>query len=234
MNILALETSSEACSCALLSSSGDSCERFELAPRRHTRLILGMVESLLAQGQMSLRELDCIAISHGPGSFTGVRIGMAVAQGLALGADVPVTPISSLRALAQGGLRRHQAKRVLAAFDARLGEVYAGAYCSDEQGLMQVCLDDCLINPEQLKFQQSGVWAGMGSAWPVYDRQLRQGLDLNIDNCYGDELPSAVDVAHIGQAEFKRGLALAPAEALPNYLRENVAQPKAGRTRTGG
>ena len=82
MNILALETSSEACSCALVSSSGGSFETCELAPRRHTRLLLGMVESLLARARMPLGALDCIAISHGPGSFTGVRIGVAVAQGL--------------------------------------------------------------------------------------------------------------------------------------------------------
>ncbi len=225
MNILALETSSEACSCALISPNG-SCERYEYAPRRHTRLILGMVESVLAEAGLRPGQLDSIALGHGPGSFTGVRIGVSVAQGLAVGAKVPITPVSSLRALAQAGLRRYKARRVLAAFDARLGEVYTGAYAVDDGELMQSCMDECLVNPEQLKYNQPGEWVAMGSGWQVYELQLRQSLGLNIESCHGEVFPTAMDIAHIAQVEFKRGLALAPEQALPNYLRMKVARTK--------
>jgi tRNA threonylcarbamoyladenosine biosynthesis protein TsaB len=224
MNVLAIETSSQGCSCAIVDSTDRHVERYERAPRQHTRLILGMVEAVLTEAQLTLKQLDSIAISHGPGSFTGVRIGLSVAQGLAVGADLPLTPVSSLRALAQGGLRRFQAGRVVAAFDARLGEVYLGAYISDGQGIMQPEHADCLIRPQHLKVQLQGSWTAMGDAWLVYENQLRNALDVT--ELYGDEYPSALDVAYIGRSEFNQGLALAPGEALPNYLRIDVAKVK--------
>jgi len=226
MKILALETTGEACSCALIDSDGACYERQELAPRRHTRLILGMVEAVLRESAVSLRQLDSIALSHGPGSFTGVRIGVSVAQGLALGADLPITPVSSLRALAQGGWRRYQFRQVLAAFDARLEEIYAGAYALDAHGLMQACVEDCLISPDQWTFRQPGRWTGMGSAWPVYEQQLRGNPGLEIDRCLGAEQPLARDVAQIGLSDYRQGLAVAPDQALPNYLRQEVARPR--------
>src|SRR5215475_1096438 len=124
--LLAIETATEACSAALL-VGGDVIERSEIAPRRHAELILPMIESLLAEAGLSRRQIDGIAVGRGPGAFTGVRLAISVAQGIALGLDVPVVPVSSLAALAQDVPRELPAP-ILAVIDARMGAVYAGAF----------------------------------------------------------------------------------------------------------
>src|SRR5690554_2590516 len=103
MKILAIETATEACSAALLIDDA-ILERYELAPQRHNRLILPMIESLLAEAGIKISQVDAVAFGRGPGSFTGVRIAAGVAQGIAFGADLPVVPVSTLAALAQDAL----------------------------------------------------------------------------------------------------------------------------------
>jgi tRNA threonylcarbamoyladenosine biosynthesis protein TsaB len=132
VNILALDTSTEACSVAIW-SDGAVTDRFEYGTQ-HSERILAMVDELLAESGFALARFDAIAFGRGPGSFTGLRIGAGVAQGLAFGADIPVTPISSLAALAQGV----DAPRVLAAFDARMNQVYCGAYVKNAQGIIEL------------------------------------------------------------------------------------------------
>ena len=135
MKLLAIDTSEDACSAALC--VGDEIlERFEIAPRRHTELILPMMDGLLAEAGLSLRGLDALAFARGPGSFTGIRIATSIVQGAALGAGLAVVPVSSLQALAQGARRLHGAGQVLSALDARMREVYWGAYRADDAGIM--------------------------------------------------------------------------------------------------
>ncbi|HVH35359.1 MAG TPA: tRNA (adenosine(37)-N6)-threonylcarbamoyltransferase complex dimerization subunit type 1 TsaB, partial [Tahibacter sp.] len=125
MNLLAIETSTEACSVAL-HHGGTTIARSELAPRRHAELVLPMAEALLAEAGIGRRQLDAIAVGRGPGAFTGVRLAVSMAQGMALGLDLPVIPISSLAALALDAPDNGAA--VLAVIDARMGEVYAASY----------------------------------------------------------------------------------------------------------
>ncbi len=121
--ILALDTATEACSVAVL--DGDRVyASFELCARDHTRRILPLVQQLLAVAGLTLHQMDALAFGCGPGSFTGVRIGVGIAQGLALGADLPVIGISTLQTMAQSAWRLQQSEQVLAAIDARMGEVY--------------------------------------------------------------------------------------------------------------
>ena len=123
MRILAIDTATEACSAALW-NDGNTCAHFELCPREHTQRILPIVQDILTQGGVSLTDLDALAFGRGPGSFTGVRIGIGIAQGLALGAELPMIGVSTLVTMAQGAWRKQGATRVLAAIDARMGEVY--------------------------------------------------------------------------------------------------------------
>ena len=171
MKILALDTATEACSAALLSGDGSVYERHDIAPRRHAELILPMVDGILTEAGLGLNDLDAIAFGRGPGAFTGVRIAAGVTQGLALGAGLPVIPVSSLAALAQPALGK--AAIVLPAIDARMGEVYWAAYESDQDGLVtalageQVALARCGTGFPQPGKSSASAAAGAptGSAW---------------------------------------------------------------------
>src|SRR5437868_8019064 len=133
--LIAIETSTECCSAALL-RDGALIERSELAPRRHAELILPMIESLLNEAGVSRRQLDAIAVGRGPGAFTGVRLAISVAQGLALALDIPVVPVSSLAALAQDANTK-EGETVLAVIDARMGEIYSGCFSRGASGLVE-------------------------------------------------------------------------------------------------
>lgn len=205
-NILALETATNACSVALLINDSVS-EKYQLAAREHTKLILPMVESLLAEAALQLSGLDAIAFGCGPGSFTGVRIAAGIVQGLAFGADLPVLPISSLRALAQTAYREVEAKKVIAAFDARMQEVYWGGYTIDDNDLMQEVIKDSLSKPEDIELPKDDGWFRTGDGWGLSGATI---------------YPHAREVAKLGSVDYLAGKALAADKALPVYLRSVV------------
>ena len=120
--ILALDTATEACSVALLHQGNITFED-ELSPRTHTQRILPMVDGLLKNANLSIKEVDYLAFGRGPGSFTGVRVGVGVAQGLALGAELKVVPISNLTTMAEQAYQELGATEVIALIDARITEV---------------------------------------------------------------------------------------------------------------
>ena len=223
MIILALETATEACSAALL-MDGDSRERFEIAPRGHSELILPMVDELLAEAGISLSRVDGLAFGRGPGAFTGVRIAVGVAQGIAFGADLSVAPVSSLAALAQG----MAADQVLAAIDARMGEVYWGAFRRDAEGLMQPGAGECVAAPAQVPAIEGSGWLGAGSGWKSYGEALLGRYPGQVSGHDGAAFPRAASVARLGARVFARGQAVAAEEALPVYLRDQVAWKKQG------
>lgn len=227
MKLLAIETTTEYCSAALSSGAGEPLFRHVHAPREQTQRILPMIDALLAESGWSLRELDAIAYANGPGAFTGVRIGAAVAQGLAFGADVGMVGICSLRTLAQAAWRERGVDRVMASFDARMGEIYAGVF-AQHQGLMQALDDVIVCKPEALPMRwASGRYAGVGSAWGSYADALAAQLDIMQQ--YPDLAPSAVDVATLAIDHLARHPALAPEQALPVYLRDDVWKKLPGR-----
>lgn len=217
MKILALETSTEACSAALW-ADGAVFERFEVNGQHSDRILL-MVHEVLAEAGLALTQLDAIAFGRGPGSFTGLRIAAGVAQGLAFGADLPVAPVSSLAALAQGV----EAPKVLAAFDARMHQVYWGAYTRNAQGNVELCGEERVLAPAAVPALTDSGWVGAGGGWDQYAAVLLERLDHRVMEWRAQCFPRARFVAQLGSIAFAKGAAVAPEQALPVYLRDEVA-----------
>lgn len=220
MKILALDTSTEACSAAIWTDSA-VLERFELGSQ-HSDRILSMVDELLAETGFALSRLDAIAFGRGPGSFTGLRIGAGVAQGLAFGVDIPVAPVSSLAALAQGV----EEPRVLAAFDARMNQVYSGAYVRNAQGLVGLIGREEVMVPDNVSFPEGKDWMGAGSGWDRYHSVLMAHLGNRVVTWHKQVHPRARDVGRLGAAVCQAREAVAAELALPVYLRDEVAVKK--------
>lgn len=221
MKLLALDTSTEACSAALC-VEGECRERYAVMPRGHAEHVLGMVRELLAEAELALGAVDVLAFGRGPGSFTGVRIGAGVAQGLAYAADLPVAPVSTLHLLAQGATRSHAAERVLAAVDARMGEVYWGAFRLGADGCMEPVGDEAVLSPQAITGPSSGDWLGAGTGWGRYAELLSERCGKALRGTLPEALPRALD-ALAPAALLQAAGRLVPAEqALPVYLRDRV------------
>jgi tRNA threonylcarbamoyladenosine biosynthesis protein TsaB len=218
--MLALDTATEACSVALW-VDGTVLERAALPGRGHAELLLPMAHALLAEAGAGLGALDAIAFGRGPGAFTGVRIAASAAQALAFGLDRPVVPVSDLRALAQGTMRLHGAVRVLACLDARMAEVYVGAFLAVD-GIARVLAEERLLPPAAVVLPEAGDWHAAGHGFRA-DPGLAARLRIDPSRVAAELLPLAGDVARIAAAEFAAGGALDPALALPVYLRDDVA-----------
>lgn len=210
-----------------LAVGDDFRARFEVAPRKHTGLVLPMVDALLAEAGLRTRELDAIAFGQGPGAFTGVRIAVSVAQGLAFAHDLPVIPVSSLAALAQAatGVSKYAAP----AFDARMGEVYWGLYKRDARGLMRGLIADRVGPPGAVAVDATGPWYGLGSGWRNYADELRGRFGERLLGVDAEALPSAEGVLLLARPAWLAGEALPVEEARPVYLRNRVARaPRTG------
>ena len=208
MRILAIDTATEACSAALW-NDGNTCAHFELCPREHTQRILPIVQDILTQGGVSLTDLDALAFGRGPGSFTGVRIGIGIAQGLALGAELPMIGVSTLATMAQGAWRKQGASRVLAAIDARMGEVYWAEYQRDAQGVWHGENTEAVLKPEAVQqrlAELEGEWATVGTGWAAWP-DMTQGANVTLSD--GDVLlPEAEDMLPIACQLLEQGLSL--------------------------
>ena len=223
--LLAIETATPACSAAL-SVDGEILERYALAPRQHAALMLPMVESLLLEAGLTVPQLDAIAFGRGPGSFTGVRIAASMVQGIAFAADLPVVPVSTLAALALGGMRESQLPRVLAVMDARKAEVYWGSYVKTGDDVMTLQGRECVCAPDAVPATGQDDWLGVGGGWSAYGEQLMQRLGERVVRLMPDLEPRAADVARLAVHDFHHGVRVRPEEALPVYLRNNVAAVK--------
>ena len=226
MNILAIETATDACSCAL-ERSGTITARHVVEPRKHTELLLPMVDEVLADAGAELGALDAIAFGRGPGSFTGLRIACAVAQGLGFGADCPLVAISTLQVVAVGMHRSRGAARVLVAFDARMGEVYWGGFEWDGV-TMAPAFEESVVPPHAVHVPGAGEWGGAGSGWAahraVLEARVADRLGHRADPVDAARLPVARDMLVPARLALETGLAVAPEDAAPAYLRSRVAR----------
>lgn len=217
--ILAVETATQACSVALL-DDGEYEEVSQLAPNRHAELLIPMAQDLLSRSGRRLEQLDALAFGGGPGSFTGLRIGIAVTQGLALGAGRPVVPVSSLLALAA----RVDAPRVLAAIDARMNQVYWNVYARDAAaGTMRALQEPRVSDPGDVRLPQQGEWLAAGSGCDAYGDQLLTGSRAAVTFVPGVH-PHAGDIARIAATDFAAGNALNARDAAPEYVRNEIVQ----------
>ncbi|MCX7087915.1 MAG: tRNA (adenosine(37)-N6)-threonylcarbamoyltransferase complex dimerization subunit type 1 TsaB [Methylococcales bacterium] len=227
MKLLAVETSTEACSVALF-IDGEVQERFELAPKTHTKLILPMIDALMASAELKPQQLDALAFSRGPGSFTGVRIATGVIQGIAFGADLPVVPVSTLAALAQDFFMRSAITVAYTAMDARISEIFWGVYQYNSEGFAELVGEEAVTPPADVNIPAvSG--AGIGSGWSVYHGILMAKLQAQVLQVDADCLPHAAAIARLGVYGFGLGQAVAAEHAMPVYLRDKVAKTEAER-----
>ncbi len=217
MKLLVLDTSTEYCSAALW-LDGQVRARRVLAEQRHSSLLLPMVDELLRDAAMTLRQLDGIAYGAGPGSFTGLRIACAVTQGLALGADLPVVGISTLESIAgQTG-----ANKVLTVLDARMAEVYWAAYQREAVGWHCV-IEPALALPESVQVPDGGGWVGAGNGFAALGDVLRPRLMEQLVRIDDTIMPDAAAMAPLAAQAFERGESVDAALAAPIYLRDKVA-----------
>jgi tRNA threonylcarbamoyladenosine biosynthesis protein TsaB len=227
--ILAIETTTELASCALLRGE-QALFRQSSGVQTHSHAILPMVQSLLAEAGLSLRQCDAIAFGAGPGSFTGVRTACGVAQGLAFGAGLPVVPVVTLAAMAHAARVGHGAAEVLAVLDARMGEVYWAQYRFEDgaEDGGQIVVPPTLSRPEAVRPQAPGAkMLCCGNGLTAYAGAFG---DLRAAYAWIPELmPHALQIGALGQQAFAAGLTLDAEAAQPIYLRNKIAFTSAER-----
>ncbi len=244
MKILAIETASEACSAALLISDENGNqkihEQIELTPRQHAKKILSMLDKVLEEAKLELKNVDAIAFGRGPGAFTGLRIAAGVAQGIALSVDKPVVPVSTLAALALRAVveikakgKKYKGEILATALDARMGEVYWGLFKQNEKdgkieplGEEQVSKPEDMLQSLQKMTEEKGEnqVISIGAGWDVYNDAIFQGYKPKNITHLENLSPMASEIATLAQALFQKGETVAPEDAQPVYLRNNVAK----------
>ncbi len=217
---LALETSTELCSVAL-AARGSVVARDRITPREHTRHILGQVDELLREADATAEDLDAVAFGRGPGTFTGVRVATALAQGMAVARGLPLLPVSSLAALAQGAWRDRRISPALVAVDARLDEVYWAMFEVDDDEISELH-PESLSPPSELRARLSslpGGWLGAGSGWDLPG--MREIAKAGRAVAPGMR-PDARSVLDLASRDFQAGRTASFGEAQPAYLRHPV------------
>ncbi len=216
MNLLAVETSTELCSVALL-RGGELFVEEVFAENRHSELLAPMIRKVLERAHLEARQMDGFAFGQGPGSFTGIRIACGIVQGLAFAARRLVVPVPSLLALAE----QSNESRVIAALDARMGEAYVAAYARNGDDWDEV-IAPRLADASNLPPLPGRGWAAIGSGFDRHE-WLREGYREPVEMRYEADLPRARSVARIAVRRFGRGGAIVAERAAPLYLRDKVA-----------
>jgi tRNA threonylcarbamoyladenosine biosynthesis protein TsaB len=226
MRLLALDTSTECCSAAVRLATGEVLLRSVITERGHAELILPMIDALLAEAGIGLADLDGLAFGRGPGAFTGLRIAAGVAQGLAIGAGLPVIPVSSLAAVAEQ-VRVAASGQVLVCNDARMGEIYWATYLREPNQAEPVELTSESVSPPERIVVADAVRHLAGNALARYpgvlERARASGWQVH-DGLH----PRADAVARLGAVGLAAGRGVGADQALPIYVRDDVARPSGG------
>jgi tRNA threonylcarbamoyladenosine biosynthesis protein TsaB len=230
VKLLALDTSSLACSVAL--QVGESVVwRHEEQAREHTRLLVPMIEEVLAEAGLAAADLDGVVLGNGPGSFIGMRIATSVAQGLAHGAGIRIVPVSSMLAVAAEVIETEGARAVAVCQDAHMDEVYLGLYAAASDGLAKAVADERLHDRSvitELELEPARFTAA-GFGWQRYPQLLETNRPF-VATVSAVSHPSARYLLATGLAMAESGQAVDPQDVAPAYLRQTVAQPMRPRS----
>lgn len=222
MNILALDTSTDACSVALWTIN-EVFSLHENAPRKHGEKVLGMIDQVLEQAGLTYKDLNGVAYGRGPGSFTGVRLGVSVAQSIAYANNIPAVGVSTLENLAFQALFKEPVNQVAVAMDARMKEVYTAQYKIEGEDLVCVS-DEQVCAPEAVNFKLDAEWVAAGDGFVEYEDRCQALLSNHPKAVIGDLEPRADVVAHIALGAFEADETESAMEMQPVYLRNNVAE----------
>lgn len=227
--ILALDTTTELCSVALMIDHNIYDHKI-VASRHHAEKILPMINKLLAETGVTLQSLDCIIFNRGPGSFVGIRIGICVAQGLALGADLPLVEVSSLLVLAQGVWRIFSVKQVISTIDARMGELYCARYYRISDNNCWICCGNESIMTAGIIAEElthcntilQGSWVLAGTGWNNYSELENIKVSDTIFLRKIVMSPEAQDMLPLGMHNWRNKIFLTPSQVQPIYLRNKI------------
>ncbi|MEG3758685.1 tRNA (adenosine(37)-N6)-threonylcarbamoyltransferase complex dimerization subunit type 1 TsaB [Pseudoalteromonas carrageenovora] len=225
-NILALDASTEALS-IVLHVKGQTFHHFEECPQQHSQKILPLIDELLSKANCKLKDLDVIGFGQGPGSFTGVRISVAIAQGLAYSTNLPLVGVSTLAIMAQQAFEQNGSANVYPAIDARMGEIYFAQY-KVNNNLMQLVNQECVIKPELLNADyisdNEQNYVAVGTGFKTYPDALNNFDNVSINSDI--TLPDARFMLALVDAEFLAGNSVKASDAQPKYVRDTVTWKK--------
>ena len=226
--ILAVDTSTEACSVAL-QIGNETIAKFADEPRSHSRLLMPMVQQVLAEAQIKVNQLDAIGVSIGPGSFTGLRIGFAAVQGMAYGADIPVTPVSTLELMVATFRRQKNPAvvEIMALLDARMSEFNLGRYqLNDNHEIVALQVDQLASTEQTLELiEATNPSAIIGDAGNLFESAPQ------LADQFTQIYPNAIDILPMAMQQFNQGLAVNIESIDLVYLRGTEAWQKRKRLR---
>ncbi|MFT8229645.1 MAG: tRNA (adenosine(37)-N6)-threonylcarbamoyltransferase complex dimerization subunit type 1 TsaB [Enterobacterales bacterium] len=202
ISILAIDTSTDSCSVALMYNTNNIVDDFNITNKKHEKNILPMINSLLIKSNISLNEINAIAYSRGPGDFTSIRVGLSVAQGLSIGANIPLIDVSTLSVLAEHSWRKNKSFNVLTAVDARMNEVYWAIYIRYSQGLW-ITKNEKIISINKLSIllnNLTGYWTTAGNGWVRYP-ELKYNKNITVS--YNIPYSDARDIIPLALYKYK-------------------------------
>lgn len=218
--ILAIETATSSCSVAINTQQGVFV-RHEVGSNVHSKVLLEMVQDLLGQTSLTVSDVNAVAVGQGPGSFTGLRIGVGVAQGIAYGINAPMIGISSLDALAN---QSSEQGSVIAGIDARMGEVYWCEYLKNSDGVSRV--GELRVTPPEdiIGHDKTSKLQLLGNAWTEYHDRFSDTLLENSNVDESQVYPMADSLLSLAQKAYQKGELINPLDFAPQYVRNDVAK----------
>ena len=218
MKLLAIETSSNRCSVALYDGK-EICAKEVKANRKHSDFLLAIIDDVLREVNSELNEVTAVAFGAGPGSFTGLRLSCAIAQGFGFVQKIPVVPVSSMEALSLAVDR----SKLFVCFDARMGQTFCAAYIWGEEQV-EVIIEPQLCDADKMPILPGDGWVACGDGLSLYGHKIENQNGSSLTDYFLDLVPQGREVAIIAERKLKHGGCFPPEEALPFYIREKVAK----------